>query len=137
MIGAKCPALDEVCITIQYDVYRCKLGPYHAAALEESLGCSYSDESAEASRCYFARQRSICMGVRRGNHPGCNDTIKNMFSAPDLTELQKQFSDIVGDSFEVISPALKSAMENVHRVGATDPMTTQASEMCDESVKQS
>ena len=62
-------------------------------------------------------------------------TIRKQVFGPDLTELQKQFSEIVGDSFEVISPALKSAMENVHRVGAT-PMTTQASEMCDESVKQ-
>lgn len=136
MLGAKCPALSEVCITVQYDVYRCKLGPYHAAALEESLGCSYSDESAEASRCYFARQRSICMGSQKGDSSRAQ-RYKDMFSAPDLTKLQKQFSDIVGDSFEVISPALKSAMENVHRVGATDPMTTQASEICDESVKQS
>ena len=138
LIGAKCPALKEVCITVEYDVYRCRLGPYHAAALEESLGCSYSEETDEAARCYFARQRSICMSGWDGVGDASRASrYKNLFSAPDTTELQKQFSDIVGDSFEYITPAIQSAMANVNRVGATDIFTEQASEICDESLRQS
>lgn len=138
LIGAKCPALKEVCITVEYDVYRCRLGPYHAAALEESLGCSFSEETDEAARCYFARQRSICMGGWDGVGDASRaNRYKNLFSAPDITQLQKQFSDIVGDSFEYITPAIQSTMANVNKVGATDIFTEQASEICDESLRQS
>lgn len=114
------------------DVYRCRNGPYSAAALEESLGCSYSDETAEAARCYFARQRSICFGD--GSRA---IRYKNLFGAPSTTELQQQFWDIVGDSFVDIPPAMQAAMAQVNRIGANDVFTEEASNICDESLRNS
>jgi len=132
--GAPCPALKELCITVQYDVYRCRLGPYTAAALEEDLGCSFSDETAEAARCYFARQRSICLGSQDQSRAV---RYKNLFSAPSTNELQQQFWDIVGDSFVNIPPALQAAFAQVNKISSNDVFTSEAANICDESLRNS
>ena len=152
--GAPCPALKELCITVQYvsrlahrrmrccaelrltpqDVYRCRLGPYTAAALEEDLGCSFSDETAEAARCYFARQRSICLGSQDQSRAV---RYKNLFSAPSTSELQQQFWDIVGDSFVNIPPALQAAFAQVNKISSNDVFTSEAANICDESLRNS
>ena len=124
----------QVCITVDYDVYRCRLGPYEAASLEEDLGCSYSDETVEAARCYFARQRSICLGSQDTSRA---TRYKNLFGAPSTTELQQQFWDIVGDSFVNIPPAMQAAMAQVNKIGANDVFVEEASNICDESVRNS
>ena len=122
------------CPPASQDVYRCRLGPYEAASLEEDLGCSYSDETAEAARCYFARQRSICLGSQDTSRA---TRYKELFSAPSTTQLQQQFWDIVGDSFVNIPPAMQAAMAQVNKIGANDVFTEEASDICDESVRNS
>lgn len=124
----------QVCITVQYDVYRCRLGPYTAAALEEDLGCSFGDETAEAARCYFARQRSICLGSQDQSRA---NRYKALFSAPSTTQLQQDFWDIVGDSFVNIPPALQAAMAQVNKISANDVFTKEASDICDDSLRNS
>lgn len=128
-IGAKCPAVDEVCLTVDYDVYRCRLGPYTAAALEEDLGCSFGSDTAQAARCYFARQRSICM---EGGGAGKAARYQNLFGSPSVDDLQQRFFDIVGDSFINIPPTMQAAFAQMNQVGANDLAVKQARSICDD-----
>lgn len=128
-IGAKCPAVGEICLTVDYDVYRCRLGPYTAAALEENLGCSYAADTAPAARCYFQRQRDICMGSGEDSR-----TIRyqNLFGAPSADNLQQQFFDIVGDSFVNIPPTMQAAFAQLNQIGANDVFVQEARGICED-----
>lgn len=68
--------------------------------LEDQLGCAFGGSDAarqEAAKCYFERQRSICLGGDGSRY----QRYKTLFETPPVEQLEKQFFDIVGDSFEV------------------------------------
>ena len=128
-IGAPCPAIKEVCLTVDYDVYRCRLGPYTAASLEENLGCSYTPETEIAAQCYFAKQRAICIGKDDNSRA---KRYQNLFGAPTADDLQQQFFDIVGDSFVNVPPTMQAAFTQLQQISANDVYVEQARGICDD-----
>lgn len=99
---APCRAIGLVCWTRgAKNVYRCG-NTIGQQALEEQLGCSFGGDDVgkqKAAKCYFERQRSICMGGDGSRY----QRYKSLFEAPPMEQLEQQFFDIVGDSFEVQS----------------------------------
>jgi hypothetical protein len=81
------------------NVYRCG----HTVGknkLEEQLGCAFGGSNTgreEATKCYFERQRSICLSGDASRY----QRYKSLFETPPMDELEQDFFDIVGDSFEV------------------------------------
>ena len=98
---APCKAIKEVCWTVTgpQNVYRCGY-TVGRSKLEEQLGCAFGGSATgreEAAKCYFERQRSICV-----NGDGSRfQRYKALFEAPPVDELEQEFFDIVGDSFQV------------------------------------
>jgi hypothetical protein len=81
------------------NVYRCG-DTVGRNKLEEQLGCAFGGSDSgrkEAAKCYFERQRSICVNGDGSRY----QRYKTLFEAPPMEELEQQFLDIVGDSFEV------------------------------------
>ena len=92
---APCKAIQEVCWTAQgpQNVYRCG-DTVGRGKLEEQLGCAFGGSDSgrkEAAKCYFERQRSICMSGDGSRY----QRYKSLFEAPPMEELEQQFFDIV------------------------------------------
>lgn len=101
--------------------------------LEESLGCSFGGSSsgrAEAAKCYFERQKSICMSSDGSRY----DRYKSLFETPPMEELEQEFFDIVGDSFTAVPPTMRAAFQQMERISANDPSIKQAKEICDSTL---
>ena len=98
-----------------------------------SMGCyDFEDAPQYAQKqCFFKRQRAICL-----DDGGRYNRYEDLFNAPNIYELQDQYKEIVGDSFEVLDPTFKSLMEQVsgqHR----DVDVIRATELCDQSLYES
>jgi hypothetical protein len=75
------------------NVYRCG-DTVGRNKLEEQLGCAFGGSGTareEAAKCYFERQRSICMGGDGSRY----QRYKSLFETPNMEELERSFSDIV------------------------------------------
>lgn len=83
--------LGRVCLVGGENVYRCQ----HSTDqnnLQWMLGCGFRATTAEAQRCYFARQRSICMD----GDPSRYNRYQKLFDAPPKEELEEDFWEIAG-----------------------------------------
>jgi hypothetical protein len=92
---APCRAIDEVCWTASgpKNVYTCG-NAVGRNKLEEQLGCAFGGSDTgrkEAAKCYFERQRSICMSGDGSRY----QRYKSLFEAPPMEALEQQFFDIV------------------------------------------
>ena len=102
---------------------RCPEDPDSLAAL---FGCQ-PGATEPHKRCYYERQKSICLGKEE-----TYQEYKNLFHSPTASELEQQFADIVGASYESIPPSLMQAFQNVD---TTDTGYNQAAQnICDSSL---
>jgi hypothetical protein len=90
-----------------------------------------STQRARRFSCFCSwlrrRQKSICLGKAE-----TYEDYKNLFHSPTASELEQQFADIVGDSYESLPPSLMQAFQNVD---TTDTGYNQAAQnICDSSV---
>jgi len=73
------------------------------------------------------RQKAVCLGKAE-----TYEDYKSLFHSPTASELQQQFADIVGDSYESLPPSLMQAFQNVD---TTDTGYNQAAQnICDSSL---
>lgn len=99
-------------------------------SLEDSdLYSCYGGKGFAAVRtCYFERQNAICTA----NDDKYNSYLE-LFEAPDVQELGAQYREIVGDSYEFLTPTFKSLMESVASQ-AQQPDVKAAQNLCDASL---
>jgi hypothetical protein len=95
--------IPDFCWSLQKNVYgRCSAGTGQDA-LNFLLGCSYRNNFVPASkRCFFERQRQVCLSGDSGKYT----RYQKLFTAPTKNELEDEFKQIVGDTFEVRHNAL-------------------------------
>jgi len=84
-------SIDRVCLTVGENVYRCEHA-WGGDSLEWMLGCGYRADTREARRCFFSRQRAICME----GDPSRYKRYQKLFEAPKKAELEQDFFSIVG-----------------------------------------
>ena len=118
--------IAPVCYTHTENVYRCKHA-WGGDTLPWLLGCGFNDDVDEAKRCFFDRQRSICME----GDPSRYNRYQNLFEAPSTEELENEFFDIVGSSFSEIPPSLAAAFDNLQQESSNDLFTNAAKSLCD------
>ena len=76
------------------------------------------------------RQKAICLGKAE-----TYDDYKALFHSPTATELEQQFADIAGSTFESLPPSLMQAFKNVD---TTDTGYNEAAQkICDSSLQDS
>ena len=121
-IGVK---VNDICIPYKDQ----KLCPSDPKALEALFGCSTVDPQAH-KRCFYERQRAICLG-----QDDARDRYEELFDSPTASELQQQFKEIVGDSYDSIPPAMLQAFKDA---GTTETgFNRAAATLCDGSLKNS
>ena len=105
--------------------YDCQYGPINN---QDLLGCYDSNGHEAQHQCYFTRQRSICLddGDR---YPRYQD----LFKAPDAADLNAQYQDIVGGSYEFLGPSFQSLMTQVSSQ-TQEPDVAAAMNLCDSSL---
>lgn len=114
--------IDHVCW--EYKTFkRCPEDPESLAAI---FGCN-PGATEPHRRCYYERQKAVCLGKAE-----TYEDYKNLFHSPTASELEQQFADIVGDSYESLPPSLMQAFQNVD---TTDTGYNQAAQnICDSSL---
>ena len=106
-----------------------KLCPSDPKALEAMFGCSTVDPEVH-KRCFYERQRAICLG-----QDDSRDRYEELFDSPSASELEQQFKDIVGDTYDSIPPAMLQAFKDA---GTTETgFNKAAATLCDGSLKDS
>lgn len=117
--------VNDICIPYQDK----KLCPSDPKALEAMFGCSTNNPQAH-KRCFYERQRAICLG-----QDDARDRYEELFDSPTATELEQQFKEIVGDTYDSIPPAMLQAFKDA---GTTDTgFNRAAATLCDGSLKDS
>ena len=109
--------MDRLCIPYK-DIKDCR-SEKEQAELAALMGCSFDDKSLW-KRCYYERVKSICLQE--------DDTLEryqDLFEGPTSTELQAQFKQIVGDSFDTIDPSMQALFD-----GANQDVNTAAQDIC-------
>ena len=81
----------RICLTVGLDKYRCS-SENELDDLEWMLGCGFRGDTREARRCFFSRQRAICME----GDPSRYTRYQKLFEAPNKEELEEDFWSIVG-----------------------------------------
>jgi len=120
--------VNDICIP-----YAGKECPSDPKVLEALFGCSTTDPRAH-KRCFYERQRAICMAK--------DDSLaryEKLFHSPTASELEDQFREIVGDTYESIPPAMLQAFKDAGTAGAsTTGFNRAAATMCsDNSIQDS
>ena len=122
--------IPKACISGPFNppFYDCNYGSVDNTEL---LGCYDSRSKAAQNQCFFTRQRTICMddGDRYQRY-------QDLFTAPDAEELDAQYKEIVGDSYEFLAPSFKSLMTQVADQAQSEDVT-QAMNLCDASLYES
>ena len=114
--------IDHVCF--EYKTFkRCPEDPEALAAL---FGCQ-PGASQPHRRCYYERQKAVCLGKTETY----ND-YQNLFYSPSASELEQQFADIVGDSYESLPPSLMEAFQSVDT--SDTGFNEAAQQICDSSL---
>ena len=112
--------VNDICIP-----YSGKECPSDPKALEALFGCSTTDPQAH-KRCYYERQRAICMAK-----DNAKDRYEALFHSPTASELEEQFREIVGDTYESIPPAMLQAFKDAGTAGAsTTGFNKAAADIC-------
>jgi hypothetical protein len=106
-----------------------KLCPSDPKALEAMFGCSTVEPEAH-KRCFYERQRAICLAKDNSR-----DRYETLFDSPSASELEQQFKDIVGDTYDSIPPAMLQAFKDA---GTTETgFNKAAATLCDGSLQNS
>jgi hypothetical protein len=101
-------------------------------SLAAYLGC-FATENARASRqCYFTRQRAICMSGDGSRYERYNA----LFEAPSGDELEAQYRNIVGDSFQAVDPTFAALFDSIDRSTLADD-AQEAKQICDSNIYES
>lgn len=108
--------------------YDCNYGAFNNQNL---LGCYDSTGYAAQHQCFFTRQRSICM-----DNSDRYERYQDLFRAPDAEELENRYSDIIGDSYELVDPTFNSLMQQVSNA-QPDLDVAEAMQLCDASLMDS
>jgi hypothetical protein len=117
--------VNDICIPYRDK----KLCPSDPKALEAMFGCSTVDPEVH-KRCFYERQRAICMAKDNSR-----DRYETLFDSPTASELEQQFRDIVGDTYDSIPPAMLQAFKDA---GTTETgFNRAAATLCDNSLKNS
>ena len=117
--------VNDICIPYRDK----KLCPSDPKALEAMFGCSTVDPEVH-KRCFYERQRAICLGK-----DDSRDRYEELFDSPSASELEQQFKDIVGDTYDSIPPAMLQAFKDA---GTTETgFNKAAATLCDGSLKNS
>ena len=117
--------VNDICIPYRDK----KLCPSDPKALEAMFGCSTVDPEAH-KRCFYERQRAICLG-----QDDSRARYEELFDSPSASELEQQFKDIVGDTYDSIPPAMLQAFKDA---GTTETgFNKAAATLCDGSLKDS
>lgn len=106
-----------------------KLCPSDPKMLEAMFGCSPDHKDAHA-RCYYERQRAVCLGK-----DDSRDRYEALFDSPSASELEQQFRSIVGDTYESIPPAMMQAFKDAD--ASTTGYNRAAASLCDNSLADS
>jgi hypothetical protein len=126
-IGSNAPQLPRACFTGYWKPGgRCFLGDNDMAAY---FGCHGTDRAAAHKMCFWARQKSICMGS-----DGAYGRYKSLFTAPSGDELESRYRSIAGDSFNVIDPTFKAVFASIANSVQRDDVK-EAQDICDSSVR--
>lgn len=121
------PQLPRACFTGFWKPGgKCFLGDNDMAAY---FGCYGTDRAAAHKMCYWARQKSICMGS-----DGAYERYKSLFTAPSGDALEAQYRAIAGDSFNVIDPTFKAVFNSIENSVQRDDVKA-AQDICDSSVR--
>ena len=119
----------RVCLTVGENVYRCEHA-WGGDSLEWMLGCGYRADTREARRCFFARQRAICME----GDPSRYKRYQKLFEAPNKAELEQDFFSIVGNTFDAVPPTLNAAFDRLQLESSNDVWTQSAKNLCDSAL---
>ena len=109
------------------------------AELAALLGCSWDDKELW-KRCYYERVRHLHFELSSAHHPYNNsewylpphlcaqvksicmtedtthvDKYKSIFDSSSEGELEQQFQEIVGDSFDVVDPSMQQLFDNANK----------------------
>lgn len=109
--------IGRLCIPYK-DIKDCKSAQDHAD-LAALLGCSFTDASLW-KRCYYERVKSICL-----QDDDALERYQDLFEGPTSTDLQAQFQEIVGDSFQTIDPSMQALFD-----GANQEVNVAAQDIC-------
>jgi hypothetical protein len=100
--------LPDYCWSVQKNVYgRCTTNVVNQDALDFLLGCSFGKDAKKRSvpmskRCFFDRQKQVCIGRDDGERDsGAYTRYQSLFTAPSKNELEAEFKQIAGDTFDV------------------------------------
>ena len=110
---------------------RCQYGSLSKDNLNAALGCSPLTTTPAKDRCFYARQQDVCL--HEGNR---YKRYQDLFRVPDADELQNQFREIVGDSYELLPPTMLAAFQSVSRaaVDSSGLVNPEAAQLCDGSL---
>ena len=125
-IGSNAPQIPRACFTGFWKPGgKCFLGDNDMAAY---FGCYGTDRSVAHKMCYWARQKSICMGA-----DGTYGRYKALFTSPSGDELEAKYQKIAGDGYNVIDPTFKAVFNSVRNSVQREDVTA-AQDICDSSV---
>lgn len=128
-VGSNPPQIPRACLTGYWKPGgQCFLGDADMAAY---FGCYGTDRAAAHKMCYWARQKSICMGS-----DGAYERYKSLFTAPSGNELESRYRSIAGDSFNVIDPTFKAVFASIANSVQRDDVK-EAQDICDSSIYES
>ena len=126
-VGNNAPQIPRACLTGYWKPGgQCFLGDADMAAY---FGCHGTDRAAAHKMCFWARQKSICMGS-----DGAYERYKSLFTAPSGDELESRYRSIAGDSFNVIDPTFKAVFASIANSVQRDDVK-EAQDICDSSVR--
>lgn len=114
-----------VCWAHAGDPSRCDEGYWGEHSLDKLIGCPVGDATPIQDRCYYKRQKAICMddGDRVSRY-------YDLFAAPSTAELDQQFKDAAGDLFDAVPPTFKALMSQI----SSAQENTEAQSICDGSL---
>ena len=103
VIGWTGHELDDICI--EDDTIK-KYCPNEAELMDGWLGCDVNGNGPDHEKCYYLRQRAICMtdGDRYARY-------KALFEQDSAGELHEQFKSIAGDAYEDVPPTMLAAFK--------------------------
>ena len=92
-------------ICIEYEKGN-KFCPNSPELMEGWLGCNVDEKGPPHERCYYQRQKSICM-----HEADVAKRYKRLFNQDSSSEMEDQFHAIAGEEFENVPPAMLAAFK--------------------------
>ena len=99
--------MNRLCIPYK-DIKDCR-SEQELADLAALLGCSWDDKNLW-KRCYYERVKSICL-----QDGDLVTQYKDLFQPDSEDQLQSQYEEIVGDSFDVVDPSMQQLFDNANQ----------------------